>query len=99
MVHSRGFRFCRTLPYQIAVSIRNSIRLMTLDQQLAPPLQISCVIEREQVSGRRFHRRKVHQSRHARVKMPPQYYSTLARSMFAEWGLKSKRILVVGCSE
>src|SRR5882724_4344569 len=30
---------------------------------------------------------KVRQSGHARVKMPPHYCSTLARSMFAEWGL------------
>src|SRR5580765_3227349 len=45
---------------------------------------------------RRFHGRELRQSRHARVKMPPHYYSTLARSMFAEWGLKSKRTLAWG---
>src|SRR5437870_2256901 len=35
MVHSPGFRFRRTLPYQIVVSIRINIRLTALDQQLA----------------------------------------------------------------
>jgi hypothetical protein len=29
-----------------------------------------------------------HKSRHARVKLPPQYCSTFAWSIFAEWGLK-----------
>ena len=61
--------------------------------------QISRSVQREASFGRRFRRRKVRQSGHARVKMPPHYCSTLARSMFAEWGLKSRRILVAGCSE
>jgi hypothetical protein len=36
MVHLGHFRSCCTLLYQIAVSIRNDIRLMALDQQLGP---------------------------------------------------------------
>jgi hypothetical protein len=84
---SPGFRFYCTLLYRLAVSIRNSIPLMTLDQQLGPPRKFSRAVERELVFGWRFRRRKVRQSRHARVKMPPHYYSTLARSIFAEWGL------------
>jgi hypothetical protein len=35
----------------------------------------------------------------AQAKMPPYYYPTLKQSIFAEWGLKSRRILVAGCSE
>src|SRR3954465_12673584 len=31
--------------------------------------------------------RRLTQQQHRRVKMPPQYCSTLARSIFAEWGL------------
>jgi hypothetical protein len=34
-----------------------------------------------------------------RVKIPPHWRSILAPSIFAEWGLTSKRILVAGCSE
>jgi hypothetical protein len=38
MIHSRVFfDFVCTPPYRIAVSARNTIRLMRLDQQLAPP--------------------------------------------------------------
>jgi hypothetical protein len=36
--------------------------------------------------------------RHDAFQFSPHYYSILEPSIFAEWGLKSKRILVVGCS-
>jgi hypothetical protein len=72
----------------------DTIRPTTSDQQLGPPHKIRNAAD---VSPD-FTASRVRQSRHLRVKMPPQYYSTLIASMFAEWGLKSKRILVVGCS-
>jgi hypothetical protein len=34
-----------------------------------------------------------------RAKMPPYWWSILGPSIFAEWGLSLKRILVAGCSE
>jgi hypothetical protein len=48
--------------------------------------QISHSVEGVQVF-RRFVERKLRKSRHARVKMPPHYCSTLVRSILAEWGL------------
>jgi hypothetical protein len=66
--------------------IRNTIRRMRWDQQLAPPREIDRAIERELILTD-FVESNVRQSRHARVKMPPHYCSTLARSIFAEWGL------------
>src|SRR6478672_10780962 len=69
--------------YRIPVSIQNNIRLTALDQRLALLRKISRSVEPKACFGRR----KVRQSGHERVKMPPHYYSTLAPSMFAEWGL------------
>src|SRR5258708_39546143 len=73
--------------YRIPVSIQTNIRLTALDQRLALLRKISRSVERQACFGRQVPRRKVRQSGHERVKMPPHYYSTLARSMFAEWGL------------
>jgi hypothetical protein len=39
------------------------------------------------LDARRFHRKQPRKSGHVGVKKPPQYYSILARSIFAEWGL------------
>src|SRR5467141_2845218 len=49
--------------------------------------QINRGVERKTSFDCIFVDQEVRQSRHARVKMPPHYYSTLARSIFAEWGL------------
>ena len=43
--------------------------------------------------------RRVHKPATPRAKLPPYCWSILRRSIFAEWGLKSKRILVAGRSE
>src|SRR5712675_1471041 len=86
MVHLAVFSFVARCLI-IAVSIRINIRLTALDQRLALLCKISRSVERKACLGRRVRRRKVRQSGHERVKMPPHYYSTLARSMFAEWGL------------
>src|SRR3981081_2942636 len=68
------------------VPFRNCIWLMTADQRLAPSNKISRAVERAKVLVEP-RRRKLRQCRHERAKMPPHYYSTLAPSIFAEWGL------------
>jgi hypothetical protein len=69
--------------------VRNSIGRMTLDQQPAPAVARQGRFENSMTRA---------QTGCIRAKMPPHYCSTLAQSIFAEWGLV-KRILVAGCSE
>src|SRR5438445_13575348 len=97
MAHLGGFRSCCTLLYHS--SFHSNQHPADDAGSTATASQISRSVQREASFGRRFRRRKVRQSGHALVEMPPHYCSTLPRSMFAERDLESRPLLGAEWSE